>query len=242
MLHFQLPWLLDRQGACRQRHLHSRHVLTWLHVQHYIYNTWLCCGQICTVVIMLIRYENIYIISNMCEEDLSHIMSFRENMLLYTNAEQQIISTMKNYGLMSQVITETPKSNIARRDAEQLIDHRSICSGTLDETSLQSLGAGLPPNDFAQKTENLRRENTKDPNIASIYQWRCLDVSFPDVIRNSRERTKGNCSKHLQLPNAPPAHCIAFLRVPKCKAIHPQLAPALGNSSLPLTEGLRRKL
>lgn len=64
--------------------------------------------------------------------------------------------------------TETPNSNIARRDAEQLIDHRSICSGTLDETSLQSLGAGFPPDDFAQKTQNLRRENTKDPNIASI--------------------------------------------------------------------------
>lgn len=111
----------------------------------------------------------------MCEEDLSHIMSFRENMLLYTNAEQQIISTMKNYGLMSQVITETPKSNIARRDAEQLIDHRSICSGTLDETSLQSLGAGLPPNDFAQKTEKTQKIQTLHQFInGDVWMFRFL--------------------------------------------------------------------
>lgn len=53
MLHSQLSWLPDRQGACRQRHLHI--VLTWLHAQHVpqmcieclVQPSLLCWGNIC---------------------------------------------------------------------------------------------------------------------------------------------------------------------------------------------------
>ena len=111
---------------------------------------------------------------------------------------------------------------IARRDAEQLIDHRSIRSGTLDETSLQSLGWR---GDFAPKTEGKHRETSKNKKTNAS--------SKRKIHRYHRfnGKTEGNCSKHLQLPNVSPAQCIAFLRVPKWRAIHPQLAPALGNSS-----------
>lgn len=155
-----------------------------------------------------------------------HIKYVRGGSIIYFELQRKYVALCKCWATSYFDMTkntwidksspETPKSNIARRDAEQLIDHRSICSGTLDETSLQSLGGGMAGWMLLRKPRiYVWRENTK--KIQTLHQFKSNihhfngDVSFPDVIRNSGKRTKGNCSKHLQLPNASPAHCIHSL-------------------------------